>query len=898
MKCVSCDIHKHSPNVCVDDYVKQSTQILVVLSSLPFDLVGKKNIIESPSVLKIKAVINEVFPNMEIGFTSIIKCVYNQKPSNGCIKTCINTHVKNLLCRFRPEATIYMGVTPLSHVTGARATKGNKIETIYGDAVLTTTWNDALLDHLKLAEFKKDISALLQDTKKLDISKFKINVATTKADLLNFYNILKDKPELVFDIEGSSRPYERVTHPKRVMCVSFTYQNNEAFIIPIDPLVSPYADSSVRDLALKVVTALCTNKAKKIGHNIKYDAEFMNYALDITVNNVAEDTILMAYLLNPSKQYRKGLKPLTNDNEVDLFEYDKELDDYIARHKECNPNTGGSYLYIPNDLLFPYNGLDTIATYRLYQRLKLKLERNEKLTWLYRNIMMPMTNAYVTIESNGVLFDREAAEQEGERLLGVIADNYRALTKYLITHGVNASPNVGSVEQVASLLLELGEVVPEDGSNHEGIVYVKKSKAGKYTSDDSVINALVGKGSYIAKLINNIRKAESMKSKYIDKPLAAIDEWNRFHPDFGLYRTDTGRSSSGSDKEESDKAGFNTQNITLKYRRFFIASKDKTRLLFARDFSQLELRLEAVIADVKLMKEIYKRNKDIHKLTASALKYLNNNLEGLIREHIHDIDYIINTLFTAFETNYDKNTQKICRNQAKQPNFGFIYRGNHFTVMNKANQSINKNIKELYIEMDLTTDAKKIAKIKENIELQRLSLLNEETALQFEHAFMALFPEVKTFHKKCEAFASKHGYMLSPFGRIKPLPDALLRDFHNKEIKSRYDHAINASTNHPIQAAGTDLKFSTIVEFDKRKKGANLDAFVVNEVHDDVMWDCAVKDVTALFDLSSECMDKWHETYKWLTIPIPSDAKIGFNWKDMSEIKDKNELQQWLDANL
>lgn len=908
-KCNQCDIHKSSPYICVDDFIPQGTQILVVLSSLPFDLLkDNKSQLALPlsnNIATIKKMIQEQYPDKIIGFTSIIKCVTNIKPSTSQYKTC-GSYLRNLLCQFRPEAFLFMGAVGLNILTGLKnVNRGNKIETVFGNGILTAPWMEAIHDANTIEAFKTDIKSLYSESKKLDMSKFSINIAKDRADVLRFYQILKDQPELVVDIEATNKPYQRSTHPTRILSVSFTYQDNEAFVIPLDTLVPVYKTTEERHLALKVITALIVGKARKTAHNGKYDFEYFDYAHGIKVTNFEDDTMYIAYLLN-NKQLL-GLKPLTNKYEEELFEYDRELDEYIASHNECNPHKNGSYLYVPNGILLPYNGLDTIACFRLKRRLKPILERNPKLVHVYRDIMLPVTLAYIDMEKEGLLYDREGAEKEGARLRTVISENTQALVTHLIQNELSANINLNAPEQIAEMLISLGEVQEwKGGEKEEGIIYVERgAKTGKLSCDESVINALVDKGSQVGRWINNLRKAESYNSKYIDKPLSMLDDDDILHPDMGITRTDTGRSSSGSSKEDvsetttTKKSGFNTQNVTKKYRKYFIASKDKSRLLFARDFSQLELRLEAIIANVKLMLEIYRRGEDLHKLTASALKYLNNGLQDLVVKNIGQIDVIIKTLFSNYDTNFDKTTQKILRNQAKQPNFGFIYRGNHMTVMNKANLAIMKNIKDLYIELDTTFDKKDLEKIHEKIEMQRATMLTEDMAKQFETAFMTLFPEVPQFHKACENFSSKYGYILSPFGRIKPLPDALIRDFSNREMKSRYDHAINAATNHPIQSPGCDLKYLTMIEYNKRKKSDNtLDANICNEVHDDVMWNVSVSSVMKLFDVSSECMDYWHTKYNWLTIPIPSDAKVGFNWENMYELKDKNDLQQWLDKNL
>lgn len=870
--CNLCDMCSVSSDICVDDYrITDNLDIMVILSSLPYDVKNGLPLSASPTIHEIENMIKEVYPKFTIGFTSVVKCQCFGKAKPLHINTCVDSYFKRIMQRFRPKNLVFLGAQAvLATLKKKNVIRGAKFKSLYGNCLVAGTWKEITENDDLRSTFKADLSGLTIE-KKFSFDNFKINIAQNRHDLEMFMDELETAKILHVDIESSTlKAYKPSIHPHRLLSVSFTHKENEAFVIPVDTLQSVYKTTAERDYAVDVIRYLMSLPMPKDFHNGKHDISYMAVLHNIVCNNYSEDTMYMAYLLNERQD--KGLKDLSNKFFPDLFNYDRILDDYKLQHPDANPDKDGSYLYIPNSILLPYNGVDTIATHRYFNFIKPTFDKDWDLVWIYRNILLPVTLSYMKMECAGILIDRKALEKEGARLKGVISECLKQLSKFLISKGLPVNINLNAPEQIAATLLKLKEVSADE---------LKVTALGKYSCDEKLINKLINRGSFVAKLINKLRKATSMESKYAIAFLKAIDLFDRLHSEYGITTTDTGRSSSYDP---------NMQNVTKKYRVYMIASTDKKRVMFARDFSQLEIRLMASVANVKLMLEIYKRNGDIHKLTAASAKYDKVKLKALAATK--DADKIIKTLMDFF--NGLKDNKKL-RQQAKAVNFHFLYRGSPDSLADRINVDIEKNIKDMITLIEETDDENEIAKLEAKIKEARESMVSVEDARMFYDVYFVLYPEIKEYHKKCEQEALTTGMVRSPFGRIKHLPEAQLPD--SIDNFGKINHALNAATNHKIQSPGSDLKFLSLIEIDKQIELHGYNSFPVAEVHDDITLDCDSTELLDIYDMTEVSMDRWHERFDWLLCPIVSDAKVGFNWCEMEELKSKDDLIKWCEKN-
>jgi DNA polymerase-1 len=163
--------------------------------------------------------------------------------------------------------------------------------------------------------------------------------------------------------------------------------------------------------------------------------------------------------------------------------------------------------------------------------------------------------------------------------------------------------NVGSPKQVGEILFD-----------KLGIAGGKKSKLGAYSTDASTLEDLAAQGHHIAELILEWRQISKLKSTYTDSLPKQIHSDGRVHTHYAMTSTSTGRLSSTDP---------NLQNIPIrseegnKIRKAFVASEG--HVLISADYSQIELRLLAHMADIQTLKKAFKDTLDVHAATASQV---------------------------------------------------------------------------------------------------------------------------------------------------------------------------------------------------------------------------------------------------------------------------------------
>ena len=262
-------------------------------------------------------------------------------------------------------------------------------------------------------------------------------------------------------------------------------------------------------------------------------------------------------------------------------------------------------------------------TLRLWKFLKPKLSPTQ-VTRVYENIDRDMPHVVAQMENDGIKVDKAELSRLSayfsQKMAGLEAEAYE-------TAGENF--NIGSPKQIGEILFD-----------KMGLEGGKKTKTGAWQTGVDILEDLADQGETLPRTILDWRQFSKLKSTYTDALQAQINaETGRVHTSFSLAATTTGRLSS------SDP---NLQNIPIrteegrKIRDAFIA--EKGHLLVAADYSQIELRLLAHMADLPTMKQAFADGVDIHALTASEM----------------------------FDVPLDEMTPDV-RRQAKAINFGIIY---------------------------------------------------------------------------------------------------------------------------------------------------------------------------------------------------------------------------------
>jgi DNA polymerase-1 len=326
----------------------------------------------------------------------------------------------------------------------------------------------------------------------------------------------------------------------------------------------------------------------KIGHNIKYDMVVL--ANDgLTLAPVA-DTMLMSYALSA------GLHGQGLDELAALHLHHKMISFAEVTGSGKNKKR---FDEVEIAAATSYAAEDADFTLRLHDVLKPQLAA-QKVTRVYETIDRPMLPAIMAMERAGIAIDTKKLAALSRRMEGELA----RLEKE-IHHLAGVEFSVASPKQLGEVLFEKLQL--EGGR--------KSAKTGAYTTDAETLEALAAQGHQIAEKVLEWRHMSKLKSTYTDTlPEAISPKTGRVHTSFSLATTSTGRLSS------SDP---NLQNIPIRtelgreIREAFIAAPGC--LLMAADYSQIELRLLAHMADIAALKDAFHHGADIHAITASQM---------------------------------------------------------------------------------------------------------------------------------------------------------------------------------------------------------------------------------------------------------------------------------------
>jgi DNA polymerase I len=325
----------------------------------------------------------------------------------------------------------------------------------------------------------------------------------------------------------------------------------------------------------------------KIGFNIKFNA-VMFAQHGITLRN-HDDAQLMSYALDAGRNAH-GLDALA----------ETWLGHANMTHGELT-GSGKAKLgfdQVAIDRATAYSAEDADVILRLWRVLKPRLVA-ERMTTVYETLERPLISVLARMERRGISIDRQVLS----RLSGEFAQT-AARVEAEIQEIAGEPVNVGSPKQIGDILF--GKMAIPGGT---------KTKTGAWSTSAQILDELAEQGHEFPKKILEWRQVSKLKSTYTDAlPTYVHPQTHRVHTTYALAATTTGRLSSNEP---------NLQNIPVrtedgrKIRRAFIASKGHK--LVSADYSQIELRLLAEIADIPVLKQAFRDGLDIHAMTASEM---------------------------------------------------------------------------------------------------------------------------------------------------------------------------------------------------------------------------------------------------------------------------------------
>ncbi|MBC9178998.1 DNA polymerase I [Pseudoroseomonas ludipueritiae] len=517
----------------------------------------------------------------------------------------------------------------------------------------------------------------------------------------------------------------------------------------------------------------------KVLHNAKYDLEVLGRPQAEGANSGIEvapvdDTMLISY-------------------SMDAGRHGHGMDELSLRHLGHSPipydqvtGTGRNripFSQVELEKATAYAAEDADVTLRLWQMLKPRL-RTDKSLALYEQIERRMIGVLKQMEMEGIRVDGVELARIGEDF------SQRMVTlEQKIYELAGRAFNVGSPKQ-------LGEILFDEMKLPGG----KRGKAGAWGTDAAVLEDLSARGHELPKTVLHWRQLSKLKSTYVEGLAAQLDPRDgRVHTDFSMAITSTGRLSSTEP---------NLQNIPIRteegvrIRRAFVASPG--HVLLAADYSQIELRLLAHLADVPSLRDAFEKDEDIHSRTAADI----------------------------FKLEPDK-VDREARRRAKTINFGIIYGMSAFGLA--ARLGIGPG------------EAKGII-----------------------DAYFAQYPGIRAEMERLKEEARINGFVLTPFGRKLWIDGITSKDM------SRRGNAERAAINAPFQGGAAEIIKRAMVRMPKALKDAGLDAKMLLQVHDELLFEVPQGQLTATSALVKQVMESVAE----LRVPLRAEIGHGANWAE------------------
>jgi len=349
-----------------------------------------------------------------------------------------------------------------------------------------------------------------------------------------------------------------------------------------------------REAALAAIKPLLESDAVlKVGQNIKYD---LNVLARCGINVAPiHDTMVISFAMDAGRDEAgigggHGMDELA---ERHLGHTCLKFKDVCGTGKKAIP-----FGQVPLDKATEYAAEDADVTWRLYQHLHRRMPL-EGATRIYERVDRPLIPVVAGMEREGIKVDRAALSRLSEQF----AETTARIEKE-IHEEAGEEFTIGSPKQLGDILF--------DKMGYKG---GRKGKSGQYSTDQSVLEKLSQQGATIANKVLEYRQLSKLKSTYTDALQEAINpNTGRVHTSYSLVGAQTGRLSSTDP---------NLQNIPIRteigreIRKAFVP--ESGNVLLAADYSQIELRLAAHMADVPELKEAFAQGEDIHARTAKEM---------------------------------------------------------------------------------------------------------------------------------------------------------------------------------------------------------------------------------------------------------------------------------------
>ena len=420
-------------------------------------------------------------------------------------------------------------------------------------------------------------------------------------DLKLFLKKCYDKSAIAVDCETDSLNAKNAN----LVGLSLSFEEGEACYIPLRHGInlennqSGFNFDDVKsfkqisfDDAIKLIKPLLEdNSILKIGHNVKYDALVMKQKHNGNINlNPVGDTMCISYVVDPGR---------VDSHKLDAMAL-RELGHDTIKYEDICGKGKNKILFnqlSPSDAL-NYAAEDADITLSIYNRVLPRIINDKKFS-VYKRLENPLINVLLEMENTGIIINPKKLNEISKNLSSQISELEDQIFKLSETIF-----NIGSPKQLGEILFDKMKI--EGG---------KRSKNGSWQTSVQILEKVSDMGHEIADVILSWRHFSKLKSTYTDALVEQINsKTHRVHTNYSMVGASTGRLSSSNP---------NLQNIPIRTeegRLIRTAFEPKQGFkLVSMDYSQIELRLIAHIADENKMLDAFNENLDIHADTASKV---------------------------------------------------------------------------------------------------------------------------------------------------------------------------------------------------------------------------------------------------------------------------------------
>ncbi len=414
-------------------------------------------------------------------------------------------------------------------------------------------------------------------------------------------HVIVDTPELLASLRQRLESAERISFDTettstdqmqaRLVGISLAVDEQTGYYIPVGH--QPTFDSRqlpLQDVLDALRPALTDPRIPKVGHNLKYDFVVLARC-GLRPAPLSFDTMIAEWLVNPTSR-NLGLKNLAW---VRLDYKMTHIEELIGKGKNQKEMDA-----VPIAQAAPYAAADAAVTLRLIPQLQAELEAAHA-TRLFSELEMPLISVLADMEMAGIGLDRPYLAQMSRELQERMSD-----LEGQVYQAVGEPFNLNSTQQLSHALFDRLKLPAPGGT--------KRTASGFYSTSADVLESLSGKHPVVDWVLE-YRELAKLKSTYVDALPAQVNpQTQRLHTSYNQAGSVTGRIASSEP---------NLQNIPIRselgreVRKAFVASPGN--YLLSVDYSQVELRIVAHMAEDQAMLAAFQARQDIHAATAAAV---------------------------------------------------------------------------------------------------------------------------------------------------------------------------------------------------------------------------------------------------------------------------------------